>query len=455
MVSAEAEVRSRAGDDDDLLVTRHGHDEGLDIVGDRAKDGSGDFALPSNELAEFSSKRLALAPVVEPPPVSELPPFKPESLPVPPSPLVLDKRSLSVPSPVNPLTDPEPTDPEPTEPPPPAGTIPFSLGEPVPHSLGMAEHALSNIAFNTPEKIPYGEPSYIQFVMDPSLTKEEIVKKIREKGPVATARIKITREMEVTLTGENFDITPISEQKQMIALDETTEWKWSIVPNRPGKNRVHLVVNAIIRVDGVEMKRSKSFDRYIEIEVTGIQRTVIFFEDNWYFFAMGSVPLMFIPFRSSRLWRNRRARVKLSQGKHDESRGIDVFVSYSSRDRMVVLRLVESLRNSGFNIWVDQGGLHGASQWSEQIVEAIEQTAAFVLVGSSHSFASHNVVKETSLASEQRKPIIPIFIEEAEIPQSLQYQLAGLQRIEYSEKNHDECMTAIGEALGKLGLPGS
>jgi endonuclease V-like protein UPF0215 family len=122
---------------------------------------------------------------------------------------------------------------------------------------------------------------------------------------------------------------------------------------------------------------------------------------------------------------------------------------------MVVLRLVESLRNSGFNIWVDQGGLHGASQWSEQIVEAIEQTAAFVLVGSSHSFASHNVVKETSLASEQRKPVIPIFIEEAEIPQSLQYQLAGLQRIEYSEKNHDECMTAIGEALGKLGLPGS
>jgi len=56
----------------------------------------------------------------------------------------------------------------------------------------------------------------------------------------------------------------------------------------------------------------------------------------------------------------------------------------------------------------------------------------FVLVGS-HSFASHNVVKETSLASEQRKPVIPIFLEDAEIPQSLQYQLAGLQRIEYSE----------------------
>jgi hypothetical protein len=39
--------------------------------------------------------------------------------------------------------------------------------------------------------------------------------------------------------------------------------------------------------------------------------------------------------------------------------------------------------------------------------------------------------------------------------QSLQYQLACLQRIECSETNHDECMTAIEVALGKLGLPGS
>ena len=79
----------------------------------------------------------------------------------------------------------------------------------------------------------------------------------------------------------------------------------------------------------------------------------------------------------------------------------------------------------------------------------------FFLVGSSHSLASHKMVKETSLASEQRKPVIPIFIEDAEIPESLQYKLAGLQRIEYSEPNHDECMTEIREALGQLGLPGS
>jgi len=329
-----------------------------------------------------------------------------------------------------------------------------------PHAKGkpnaLAEQLLANIAFNAPEKVPYGEPSYIQFVLDPNLDKTEIVKKIREKGHKVTARIKITRTMEVTLTGEDFDITPIAEEKQLIARDDTTEWTWSIVPKKPGKHRVHLVVNAIIVVDGVEMKRSKSFDRYIEIEVTGFQSTVLFLQDNWPWLALAFVPLVFIgPVRSSKFWRNRRAAKGMATTKHDESRDIDVFVSYSSHDRAIVLPLVESLRQQGYNVWVDQGGLHGASQWSEQIVAAIEETSSFILVSSFHSFGSHNVVKETSLASEQRKPIIPVFIEEVEVPPSLQYQLAGLQRVEYSDLNHEEGMQRIVEALAKLGIVGS
>lgn len=316
-----------------------------------------------------------------------------------------------------------------------------------------AQQALASVAFNTPEKVPYGEPSYIQFLLNPNLSPAELAKLVKEKGPIANARIKFTREMEVTLTGEEFAISPISTEKQMISLDETTEWKWSIVPKKPGKHRVHLVVNAIFRVNNVEMRRSKSFDRYIEIEVTGFQQTVIFMQDNWQWLTLGIVPLVFfVPLRHSRFWRNRKASKHLAVSKHDETRKIDVFISYSSRNRAIVLPLVESLRSHGYNVWVDQGGLHGASQWSEQIVAAIQDTNSFILVSSGHSFASHNVVKEVSLASEQRKPVIPVFIEETEVPKSLQYQLAGLQRVEYDELNHEESMQRIVEALAKLGI---
>jgi len=261
--------------------------------------------------------------------------------------------------------------------------------------------------------------------------------------------------MEATRTGSAFKITPISSERQMIELDDTTEWKWEVMPLEPGKHRVHLVINAILQVGNKELRHSRAFDRYIEIEVTGFQRTVIFMQDNWPWVALGFAPFVFLwPIRSSRFWKNRRAGKKLAVTKHDEARKIDVFVSYSSHDRAIVLPLVESLRGCGYNVWVDQGGLHGASQWSEQIVAAIENTTAFILVSSNHSFASHNVVKETSLASEQRKQIIPVFIEEVEVPQTLQYQLAGLQRVEYSDLNHEDSMQRIAEALTKIGIVG-
>ena len=48
--------------------------------------------------------------------------------------------------------------------------------------------------------------------------------------------------------------------------------------------------------------------------------------------------------------------------------GAEVFVSYSSQDRDRVIPVVEYLRNSGVAVWVDEGNIHAADLWSEQIV---------------------------------------------------------------------------------------
>ena len=49
---------------------------------------------------------------------------------------------------------------------------------------------------------------------------------------------------------------------------------------------------------------------------------------------------------------------------------------------------------------------------------------------SGNSTDSHNVVKEAMLASEQKKALLPVYLESAEIPARLQYQLAGIQHLE-------------------------
>ena len=71
---------------------------------------------------------------------------------------------------------------------------------------------------------------------------------------------------------------------------------------------------------------------------------------------------------------------------------------------------------------------------------------------SPQSTESENVVKELALASERKKPIIPIYLEPAEIPETMEYQLAGIQRVEFYKGREEMALKAVIRALAKLGV---
>ena len=130
----------------------------------------------------------------------------------------------------------------------------------------------------------------------------------------------------------------------------------------------------------------------------------------------------------------------------------EIFVSYSSRDRHRVMPLVEAMRSSGLSIWIDEGNIHAADLWSEQIVQAIASAHILIVMLSKHSTDSHNVVKEVMLASEQHKVILPVYLEPSEIPPRLQYQLAGIQHIEFFNQDADLVITNVATILNKRGI---
>ena len=130
----------------------------------------------------------------------------------------------------------------------------------------------------------------------------------------------------------------------------------------------------------------------------------------------------------------------------------EVFVSYARVDRARVLQLVERMRAAGVGVWIDEGGIHGASLWGQEIVDAIESARVMVLMLSDASITSDNVVKELSIASEDKKPILPVYLHQAEIPKSMRYQLAGIQHIEYYEGNDEVAFRSMCAALSRLGV---
>jgi TolB-like protein len=130
----------------------------------------------------------------------------------------------------------------------------------------------------------------------------------------------------------------------------------------------------------------------------------------------------------------------------------DVFISYAAKDRERVAKLVEGLQQAGVSVWIDMDGIEVAAMWSREIVSAIRECKVLLLSISLHSTESENVVKELALASERKKPIIPIYLEPAEIPETMEYQLAGIQRVEFFEGREDSAMRAVIRALSKLGV---
>ena len=130
----------------------------------------------------------------------------------------------------------------------------------------------------------------------------------------------------------------------------------------------------------------------------------------------------------------------------------EVFISYASKDRKRILDLVDRLESAGVSVWIDQMSIEGATMWSQEIVSAIRNCKVLILAISGNSADSKNVVKELALASEGHKNILPVYLESAEIPESMAYQLAGIQRVEFFDGDEEVGQQSVIRALAKLGV---
>jgi hypothetical protein len=125
-----------------------------------------------------------------------------------------------------------------------------------------------------------------------------------------------------------------------------------------------------------------------------------------------------------------------------------IFISYSRSDANTVSTIIDRLNTAGHEVWVDRIGIRGGEKWRQQIVHAIEESDVIVLVLSKNSIASDNVRKEIDLAEGSKIQIIPLLLQQVDIPASIKYQLAGIQQIDlYTsfERGLQDLLDAIGE----------
>ena len=86
----------------------------------------------------------------------------------------------------------------------------------------------------------------------------------------------------------------------------------------------------------------------------------------------------------------------------------DVFISYSREDKDFVKQLHDALQKEGRKTWIDWEGIPPSAEWFQEILQAIENTDAFVLVISPHSATSKVCTSEVAHAIKYNKRIIPV-----------------------------------------------
>jgi hypothetical protein len=151
----------------------------------------------------------------------------------------------------------------------------------------LGELVQGRIAFNTPERMSYGESRPVGVVASPAMDAATLSKELRNRiggaDPVEIATLQIAPLMEARLEGApSFEVTDLTPVQQPVSGSAPTEWRWTVRAAETGRHQLHLTINAIITVAGERYPRSLDvLNRDIEVDISAGRRIGMFVGTNW------------------------------------------------------------------------------------------------------------------------------------------------------------------------------
>jgi len=89
----------------------------------------------------------------------------------------------------------------------------------------------------------------------------------------------------------------------------------------------------------------------------------------------------------------------------------DVFISYSSKDKVVADSIVAALENNDIRCWYAPRDIKPGADWGDEIAKSINASSVFLLIFSNSANQSQRVLDELNLAISKEVVILPFRIE--------------------------------------------
>lgn len=146
--------------------------------------------------------------------------------------------------------------------------------------------------------------------------------------------------------------------------------------------------------------------------------------------------------------------VVASEAAHGGTDTAQAFISYASADRSTADAVCAALEREGARCWIAPRDVTPGELYSANIVHAIDTTRVVVLVLSQHAADSAHVLREVERAASKRHPILSFRIDQAPLPEGLEYFLNSSQWLDASITGVDRALPKLVDAVkGALGKP--
>jgi hypothetical protein len=130
----------------------------------------------------------------------------------------------------------------------------------------------------------------------------------------------------------------------------------------------------------------------------------------------------------------------------------DVYISYSSKDRIVAEQIGNKLESNGIRCWIDSRDMLIRGDYAEVISNAIMNSRTFLIIFSGNLNSSPHALREISLGMENCDVVVPLRIDDTPISDAMKFYLAAIQWIDaVSEPLEYQLDHLVGSILNSLG----
>ncbi len=164
----------------------------------------------------------------------------------------------------------------------------------IPESFRTVNQILSrlpfgDIAFNTPKHMNVGDATEVSLKLSLTAGVEELKRRVvaralQKDETIRAEQVKVHSLMRASLTGSNgFSVTPLDNvEDKPVPSSGIQQWLWEVEAKKPGTQRLHLTLSALLEVEGKERPFPvETFSETIEVKVSKERAAKGFVAGNW------------------------------------------------------------------------------------------------------------------------------------------------------------------------------